>query len=60
MNDADVDYLKRIAFLGSLEPEDMLHELLAVIHRDGGQHTDLVGFAVSVADAERKVLESRA
>lgn len=31
--------------------------LLARIHRDGGHHTEAVGFARSVADADGKVLE---
>jgi len=35
-----------------LEKENrILRELLAVIHRDGGHHTDEVGVAQSVADA---------
>ena len=31
--------------------------LLARIHRDGGNHTEAVGFAQSVADADAKVSE---
>jgi len=31
--------------------------LLARIHRDGGHHTEAVGFAQSVADADAKVSE---
>ena len=31
--------------------------LLARIHRDGGQHTDAVGLAQSVADAEQRITE---
>jgi hypothetical protein len=29
----------------------LLNEVLAVIHRDGGQYTKLSGYAVSVEDA---------
>lgn len=32
-----------------------LGDLLAVVHRDGGQHTDEVGLAQSVADAKARV-----
>jgi regulator of replication initiation timing len=32
-------------------------DLLAKIHRDGGHHTEAVGFAQSVADADAKVSE---
>jgi len=34
----------------------LLLELLATIHRDGGQYTELTGVAVSVQDAEKLVL----
>jgi len=37
----------------------MLDELLAVIHRDGGQYTVLAGYAVSVEDAKKLHLEMR-
>lgn len=39
-----------------VERERLLLSLLAVIHRDGGQHTDAFGLAQSVADAKAKVL----
>lgn len=35
----------------------LLCELLARIHRDGGQYTQLAGFAVSFEDADLKVAE---
>lgn len=35
----------------------LLYDLLATIHRDGGQYTHLAGFAVSYTDAEAKVRE---
>jgi hypothetical protein len=37
----------------------MLRNLLAVIHGDGGHHTEAVGLERSIADAERRVLEDR-
>lgn len=37
----------------------LLNELLAVIHRDGGQYTELAGFAVSVEEAIVRVTEMR-
>lgn len=33
----------------------LLHSLLAVCHRDGGQYTELAGLTVSVVDALRIV-----
>lgn len=40
----------------SNEPhEAMLLELLAVIHRDGGQYTKLAGLQASYTDAKAKV-----
>ena len=47
--------IQRLRHLQKLEPEDMLCELLALIHRDGGQHTDEVGLARSVFDAEKRL-----
>ena len=35
----------------------LLVELLATVHRDGGQYTTLVGLACSVEDAIEKVFE---
>jgi hypothetical protein len=40
--------------LSKLSPEDMLEELLAVIHGDGGHYSDAHGLAKAVADAEKK------
>ncbi len=37
-----------------VELDGLLLNLLAVIHRDGGQHTDAVGIAQSVEDAEAR------
>lgn len=34
-------------------------DLLAIIHRDGGQHTASVGWAQSARDAERVVCDER-
>ena len=48
------DYAQRLVHLNRLHPEDMLEELLAVIHGDGGHYTDEHGLAKSVADAEVK------
>lgn len=36
-----------------------LDELLAEIHRDGGQYTQLVGYLVSLQDAHKKIIGSR-
>lgn len=36
---------------------NLLRDLLAVIHRDGGHHTDEVGIEKSVADAHTRILE---
>jgi hypothetical protein len=43
----------------SSEPDykKMLDELLAVVHRDGGQYTILAGYDVSSSDACRMVAE---
>jgi hypothetical protein len=43
---------ERASFLAKLEPEDMLEELLAVIHGDGGHYSDQHGLAKATADAE--------
>lgn len=37
----------------------LLYELLAVIHRDGGQYTQLVGLTESFLDAEKEVVNAR-
>ncbi len=50
-----MDDIQRLRHLEKLEPEDMLCELLAVIHRDGGRHTDEFGLARSVLDAEKRL-----
>ena len=36
-------------------PEEILRELLATIHRDGGHHTEKVGLEQSALDAEIKI-----
>lgn len=41
------------------ESERLLLELLAVIHRDGGQHTAVVGIARSAEEATQKVHQLR-
>ncbi len=38
----------------------LLKELLAVIHRDGGQYTELAGLALSVEDAIESISNARA
>lgn len=48
------EHLARIAFLSSLSPEDMLEELLATIHGDGGHYSDEHGLAKATADAEAR------
>lgn len=40
-------------------PERMLRDLLAVIHGDGGHHTEEVGLEQSVIDAGNRVSEDR-
>lgn len=40
------------------ERSDLLKELLAIIHRDGGHHTELVGLKQSWKDAKKKVPEA--
>jgi hypothetical protein len=47
--------------LTSSEPDykAMLDELLAVIHRDGGQYTILVGYDLSIKDAVLKIQFTR-
>lgn len=45
---------ERVLHLGKLSPEDMLEELLAVIHGDGGHYSDEHGLAKAVARAEVK------
>jgi hypothetical protein len=37
----------------------MLDELLAVVHRDGGQYTILVGYDLSIKDAVLKIQFAR-
>jgi len=37
-------------YLHSHSPEALLHELLAVLHGDGGHHTEDVGLVQSVMD----------
>jgi hypothetical protein len=54
MDDTRQEYEQRVAHLGTLTPEGMLRELLAVLHGDGGQHVDGNGLARSVASAEVK------
>lgn len=46
--DNDVELLARLAELG---PEQLLSELLATIHRDGGHYEANYGTAVAVQDA---------
>lgn len=48
---------QRLEHLKELDPESMLHELLALIHGDGGHHTGRAGLAQSVFDAEIKLGE---
>jgi hypothetical protein len=48
------DTEERLAFLSKLAPEDLLEELLATIHGDGGHYSDEHGLAKAVADAEEK------
>lgn len=52
-------YLARVARAAwaSYCERDMLRELLAVIHRDGGHYTEEHGIAKSCADAMTKVSE---
>ena len=45
--------------LDGKEAAHYLKELLAVIHRDGGHHTEKVGFAQSVEDACAEWYRSR-
>ncbi|MEJ8837796.1 hypothetical protein [Ramlibacter sp. AN1133] len=45
---------RRLAYLAGLTPEAMLHELLAVMHGDGGHYCAAHGLAKAVADAESK------
>lgn len=47
-------------FIVAEDYKGLLRELLAVIHRDGGHYTDLVGLDLSVFDAEQKVYAYRA
>jgi hypothetical protein len=56
------DNIRRVLYTCMVEDGDykaLLNELLAVIHRDGGQYTDLAGFAVSVEDAVTNVVTTR-
>ena len=39
--------------------ESLLRELLAVIHRDGGQYAETHGVAKATADAAQRVLRER-
>ena len=50
------EYAQRISHLGKLTPEDMLEELLAVIHRDGGHYVTEHGVAKACVDGEARVL----
>ena len=52
--DKELDF-QRLTFLKKLKPDELLCELLATIHRDGGHHTDEVGLVQSVFDAEKKI-----
>ncbi len=59
MSDWEEDYDSiRINLYKTLKHDELLCELLAVIHGDGGQYTDKVGLVQSVLDAE-KVIENR-
>ncbi len=54
--------LRRVLIESCVEGGDykqLLIELLAVVHRDGGQYTQLAGFATSVEDAIIRVEEMR-
>ncbi len=54
--------LRRVLIESCVEGGDykqLLIELLAVVHRDGGQYTQLAGFATSVEDAIMRVEEMR-
>jgi hypothetical protein len=55
----DAPDLRRLAHLAQLSPEDLLEELLAVIHRDGGHYADEVGLPKAVLEAERLVMRER-
>ncbi len=58
MSDWEKDYdIQREKLLKSLKPDELLCELLAGIHGDGGHHTDKVGLVQSVIDAEKKIHE---
>lgn len=46
---------QRLEHLKKQTSDGLLRELLAVIHRDGGHHTEKVGLANSVFDAEQKI-----
>lgn len=46
---------QRLEHLKELSPEELLRELLATLHGDGGHHTERVGLAQSVLDAENKL-----
>jgi hypothetical protein len=46
------DYQQRLSFLLTRTPEELLRELLATLHGDGGHYTDAHGLAKSVLDAE--------
>lgn len=37
----------------------LLNEVLAVLHRDGGQYTELAGYAVSVCDGIQNYFDLR-
>ena len=55
MSDWEEDFNKqRLEFLKGMTPEKMLRELLAHLHGDGGHHTEKVGLAQSVFDAEQR------
>ena len=52
---------KRVASMKAVDQDYkwLLDQLLALIHRDGGQYTTLVGYADSVNDAIDKVVSTR-
>ena len=49
-----IDEARRAYIIGRVNAHDyltLLRDLLAIIHRDGGQYTAIAGLAVSVEDA---------
>jgi hypothetical protein len=49
----------KLSTLNEPDYKALLDELLAVIHRDGGQYTVLTGYAVSFNDAKYIVEDTR-